>query len=79
MSWTDSGNGLPVPEFPGKVISMATNQETLTDKYNMAILNNETVIAWDHSGRNFPIPRSLSGVIAIRAGGNYNYAITSQP
>ena len=79
LSWTDNGNGLSVPQFPRKVISAAINKEPLTDRYSMAIFENGSVIAWDHNGRSFPIPGSLSGVIALRAGGNYNYAITSQP
>ena len=80
VSWTSSGSELPVPQFPRKIISMATNQGIVDyDKYSIALLNDGAVIAWGSDGRNKSIPKSLNRVMAIRDGKDYNFAIISQP
>jgi hypothetical protein len=79
-SWKPTGGGLPFPQYNGKAISVDTNRE-IGDQhiYSMALLNDGSVIAWGSDGRNKSIPKSLSRVMAIRAGSRFNFAITTKP
>ena len=82
-SWAQQSSrvkGLPFPQFTGKAISVDTNRE-IGDQhiYSMALLNDGSVIAWGSDGRNKSIPKSLSRVMAIRAGSRFNFAITTKP